>query len=91
MEGLPSLRNTNQVDTGFTFYPNPANDKITIETSPSPVISQLSIMNLDGQEVLTRQINQTKTQIDISSLPSGVYFVRVTNDKTVEVGKFIKN
>jgi len=30
-------------------------------------------------------------QIDISNLPSGVYFVRLTNDNTVAVGKIIKD
>ena len=75
---------------GLSIYPNPATDKITIERSTTPVKSQLTMMNLNGEEVLTRNLIKPKTQIDISNLPSGVYFVRVTNDKTVEVGKFIK-
>ena len=74
----------------INIYPNPATDKITIERSTTPVKSQLTMMNLNGEEVLTRNLIKPKTQIDISNLPSGVYFVRVTNDKTVEVGKFIK-
>jgi hypothetical protein len=47
-------------------------------------------MNLNGQVILTRQITEPKTPLDISSLPSGVYFVRLTGESTVEVGKFIK-
>jgi hypothetical protein len=76
--------------TSITFYPNPAADKITIETAATLTNSQLSIMNLNGQELMTRQITSPKTQIDISNLPNGVYFVRLTNDKTMEVGKFVK-
>jgi hypothetical protein len=72
------------------IYPNPATDKITIEISGIAIKSQLSIMNLNGQEVIIRQITEPKTQINISNMPSGVYFVRVTNDKTVEIGKMIK-
>jgi hypothetical protein len=45
---------------------------------------------MEGQQLITRQLTEPKTQIDISNLPSGVYFVRVTNDKTVEVGKITK-
>jgi hypothetical protein len=48
------------------------------------------MMNLNGEEVLTRSLIKPKTQIDISNLPGGVYFVRLTNNKTVEVGKFVK-
>jgi hypothetical protein len=79
-----------QQESRLFLYPNPAIDKITIEIPAVPANSQLSIMNLDGQELITHQITQPTTTIDVSNLPSGVYFVRLTNDKTVEVGKFIK-
>lgn len=72
------------------IYPNPALAKITIETYPSPAKCQLSVMNLSGQQLLTYQITDPKTQLDISNLPGGVYFVRMTCDETVEMGKFIK-
>ena len=72
------------------LYPNPATDKITVETSEASKESNLEIVNIEGQQFITRQITDTKTQLDISTLPSGVYFVRVTNDKTVKMGKIIK-
>jgi hypothetical protein len=72
------------------IYPTPSSTRVTIETSSTLSGSQLSIMDLNGQEVVTRQITEPKTNIDISSLPSGVYFVRLTNDKTVDVGKIVK-
>jgi hypothetical protein len=77
-------------ESRLSLYPNPADEKITIETSGVTKESNLSIVNIEGQEVLTRQITELKTQLDISSLPSGVYFIRVTNERTVEVGKFVK-
>jgi photosystem II stability/assembly factor-like uncharacterized protein len=74
----------------LNIYPNPASNTITIETSAIPTQSHLSISNLNGRELITRQITQPKTKIDVSALPSGVYFVRLTGERTVEVGKFIK-
>jgi hypothetical protein len=74
----------------FSIYPNPATNKITIEIAEGQAPSQLSIINLNGEEVLTRSLIKPKTQIDITNLPSGVYFVRLTNDNAVEVGKFVK-
>ena len=79
-----------QQESRLSLYPNPAIDKITIETSSMLTKTKLSISNLSGQELITRQITSPKTQLDISSLPSGIYFVRLKNDKTVAMGKFIK-
>jgi len=74
----------------ISIYPNPAIDKITIKIEEDQAPSQLSIMNLNGKEVLTSSLIKPKTQIDINNLPSGVYFVRLTSDRTVEVGKIVK-
>lgn len=72
------------------LYPNPSFDEICIETSENQNHSELSIINLDGQQIITRQITEPKTQLDISSLPRVVYFVRVTGERAVQVGKFLK-
>jgi hypothetical protein len=75
----------------LTIYPNPTSTEITIETSATIGQCHLSIMNLNGKEFISYKITQPKTQIDVSTLPNGVYFVRLTNERTVEIGKFIKN
>lgn len=77
----------NSFKNRLKFYPNPSITEITIET-PTP--GHLCIMNLHGQPLITRQVTEAKTVIDISTLPSGVYVVRVVGDKGVQVGKFIK-
>ncbi|MFZ4521768.1 MAG: T9SS type A sorting domain-containing protein, partial [Bacteroidales bacterium] len=85
-----SVNNINNEEK-FSIYPNPASTIITIETTEIYTKSQLSIVNVNGQELITHQIIEPKTQVDISNLPSGVYFVRLTNDRNVTMGKFIKN
>jgi hypothetical protein len=72
------------------IYPNPSNDKITISSSAITGVTQLSIFNVSGEKVLERQLINSETQIDISALPRGVYFVRLQNEKMVEVGKMVK-
>ena len=74
----------------LSIYPNPATDKITVETSEGTPESYLSLVNIEGQQFITHQITQPKTQIDISNLVSGIYFVRLTNKSTVSVEKFVK-
>lgn len=78
-----------QVST-FSVYPNPATDKITLETAGTIEGCKLVLINVAGQELISQQVSERKTVIDITTLPSGVYFVRLTNERMVKVGKIIK-
>jgi hypothetical protein len=74
----------------LTINPNPAKDIITIS---SPLITEntnLSVCNVSGEKVMERQLTEKEAQLDISALPRGVYFVRVQNEKMVEVEKMVK-
>ena len=75
---------------GVRLIPNPSKDKITISSTLTTGNTQLSIFNISGEKVLERQLTENETQIDISALPRGVYFVRLQNEKMVEVGKMVK-
>ena len=100
----PSIQNQNQspcivsgissdnksTDVALKIYPNPAKDKLTIETSGKSIETYLKIVNIEGQEIITRQITGTKMILDISCLPSGVYIVRLINDRSVKTGKMVK-
>jgi CubicO group peptidase (beta-lactamase class C family) len=74
----------------LTIYPNPSKDKITIPSFTKAGNTQLSIFNISGEKVMERQLTDNETQIDISALPRGVYFVKLQNEKMVEVGKMVK-
>jgi hypothetical protein len=79
-----------QQEKKLLLYPNPATDEISVDISEKAYGSNLAIINIEGQQLITRQITEPKTQIDISTLPSGVYIVRLTGERTVTVGKIIK-
>jgi hypothetical protein len=74
----------------LTIIPNPSKDKITISSSAITGPTQLSIFNVSGEKVMERQLTDNEIQLDISTLPQGVYFVRLQNEKIVEVGKLVK-
>ena len=80
----------NLKESGLSVYPDPAIDKITVEISGVTKESNLAIVDIEGQELITRQITEPKTTIDISDLPSGVYLLRLTSQGMVKVGKIIK-
>ena len=79
-----------RISQSILIYPNPASSTFTLEASfgPSPDAT-LSITNTSGQQIVSRKITKTKTEIDISHLPTGVYIVKVWNDKNVTVQKMI--
>jgi hypothetical protein len=78
------------IDNLFSMFPNPSSTQITIEIPEISHRSLITIMNLNGQELIQYQITDPKTVIEITNLPRGVYFVRLTNDRTVEIEKIIK-
>jgi hypothetical protein len=53
-------------------------------------IAQLTLFNITGEKLIEKQITQAETQIEISALPRGVYFMRVQDEKMLEVTKLIK-
>lgn len=73
------------------LYPNPANDKITVEYHTQKR-SSLIIVNAIGHVVYETTIYPSKNQleIDVSSLLAGTYFTIIKNDNIYESQKFIK-
>jgi hypothetical protein len=67
----------------FTVYPNPANGVLTVSVrlpqcdSPTTGQTEYQISNLMGQTLLQGRISAETQQIDISTLPAGMYFISV--------------
>jgi hypothetical protein len=70
-------------------YPNPAKKNITIEIPEAQVENSLAIYNLKGQELIKQESKDSKSQIDISNLTNGIYFVKLVTDKVVMTRKII--
>jgi len=75
------------IDNLIKVYPDPATDNLTIE-SPSRI--KIDLLNVQGQLIKTVAASNSKTEIDVSALPTGVYIVEVKTEKGVGIGKFVK-
>ncbi len=59
----------------FEVYPNPANEKLIIETEQVNEQNSFQLMDITGRVVFTLAVQAAKTSVDISMLGTGVYVV----------------
>lgn len=71
--------------SSLMIYPNPAEDMLIVQSNGNT--RAISITDLSGVVVCTISITNNPTKINISHLPTGVYFVRVGNKMTKIVKK----
>jgi len=86
----------------FQIFPNPASSEVTVYSKQPALlpegaarysIKQISIYNMLGKKFLSiSNSDDVKEQltIDVSDIPSGIYFIKVTTEKGTSVQKFIK-
>lgn len=75
------------IDLSKYYQPNPVGDYLEIKTDIDFINEDIIIYNILGQQLLTAKINGKNTKIDIISLQSGVYFIKVGE----YIEKIIKN
>lgn len=59
----------------LNIYPNPSSDVINIEGRET--LSEIVVINLLGQKVLSNKVNAASAQINISALPEATYILQV--------------
>ena len=70
------------------IYPNPVTDNLQI--SAKNEIQTVAIFNINGQQLIQKEINSLQGQIDFSTLATGIYFVKVTASNSTQTFKIIK-
>jgi hypothetical protein len=84
---LPSSINESTINRTFNIYPNPTNDKLTIETG-AETITRIEVSNLLGEVVLVPQVHHNT--IDISSLAKGMYLLNIATPSGKSTQRVIK-
>ena len=60
----------------ITLYPNPATEKVTISSETSE-LKEISISNLSGQALFQTSSTEANIDLDLSTLPKGVYIISI--------------
>lgn len=71
------------------IYPNPIKDVIFI-TNPSNHAMNIEITNNLGQIILQTELKEGKNQLDLNTLKSGIYFIKLEQDLNFQITKLIK-
>ncbi len=72
-----AVSTTDPILDQIKIYPNPAEDYILIE-NPAPLETEI----YSSQGILVASYQEVVQELDISTLPSGIYFLRLYNLKT---------
>ena len=70
--------NQNKKET-INISPNPANNFLNISVPQFNAENSynMSIYNMVGKQIFSSKLSESKTKIDLNSLPSGIYFVKI--------------
>jgi hypothetical protein len=74
--------------SGLVIYPNPAENVLTV-TCAEP-ISSINLYDISGRMVTSFSVNAPHVQLNLASLNSGVYFIKVQTEKGSTMNRIIK-
>lgn len=74
---------------GVTMFPNPSNGSLNISTNDLSGDVTLEISSLQGKSLLVQTLSSNFESVDLTSLPKGIYLVRISNNGLSTVEKII--
>ena len=83
--------NENSHNSDVNIYPNPADDKVYIETQAQTV--NIEIYDIYGrvQNLRISESQNLRISIDVANLKSGIYFIKINTNEGNIVKRIIKN
>jgi|GEM_PF-1768076 len=78
-------------ESNITITPNPTTAQITIQHPKTATPTQVHVVDLNGRHLSTTQSTTGELQLDLSTLPEGIYFVHLVNEKYNVVRKVLKS
>ncbi|CAC9976940.1 DUF7619 domain-containing protein [Flavobacterium panici] len=74
----------------FTLYPNPVSNTLNVNSTQNIEIQSFEIYDILGQLIIAVPNAKMVSDIDVSRLKTGNYFIKVKSDKGSSAIKFIK-
>ncbi len=80
------ILNSKILNVEIQTYPNPANDKIFINGITSQKNTRVILYNNIGEVIINKN---NATEIDVSGIPNGIYFLKLQNETGIENRKVL--
>lgn len=84
----PTLSASDFEFSGFKYFPNPVEGTLSLRAQQN--IQSVAVYNIMGQEVINISPNALTSDMDMTALSRGTYFVRVSINGAIENFKIIK-
>lgn len=88
-DGTLNVSMFNQISE-FEIVPNPSKNWLNIKLGNYIDDLKVEVFNVLGKRVYAGMITQLNASVNVSNWNSGVYLVRLSNDKTTHTKRFIK-
>ena len=84
-----TLGNDSFDSKSFAYYPNYVKDNLTI--THAVILTKVRVLNLLGQELISKNLNATSGTIDMSSIADGYYLIEANTEDASKIFKVIKS
>lgn len=89
-----SVEENEEASNGFLVYPNPATDKLFVNSKDNtPGEYNLSVVDMNGRVVMQNLLGYVNAdqqfELNLNNIPSGVYIVNIASEKSVEQHKLV--
>jgi len=89
-ESAVGVENTTGKNTGFSVYPNPTAGMVSLRMNvENGAVFDLDVVDLLGKVVVRKSISDKQTELDLTGLRKGIYFVRTSVNGVASVTKLV--
>jgi plastocyanin len=88
-EGVLSISKAQRLK--FETFPNPASNNVSIQLPSGTEKATVHFYDSLGRLALSKKVTNIKNTIDVNSISSGVYILKVVTEDKIGSQKFIKN
>lgn len=80
----------NNISSKTIAFPNPFTDRVTISIDKINLPANATIFDVTGKKLLYISIEKSNSEVELSSLRSGIYFCHLQSNNSIETIKIIK-